>query len=585
MKNFYLKLAASVALVLGISLNAQAREINLQGVKYSVDTIQHYIAGPATKYSRILVSSASTTNKFNASVIEIDLKADKRPEIKVEVGKDCIRTAETVSSMAKRKSNAEKRYIAGVNGDFFVTSAFATDLANFYKAHESYLLNVTQADFLGNPNTTCVVDGQIVSPNFIDKSSNEKALVICENGDMFIDGTEITGQFSTVPNGTGGAMKYIDFRPPGNAMVNFPRAKTDLFFYNKYFGTSTKTDDTGVEMTLELKEGEKFSVNKPFVMKVVKAAANVGNSTIPENGAVISAGPNRTSQIEWMNKLQVGDDVTIKLNIKLTKAGTSPAAIKEICGGDVRILNEGNVTKSGDPDAIRFINTATAKYIRTMVGYSQDRSKFVMCTVDRECGGTGGVTYYDAADLMREYGCYDALDLDGGGSTEMYLRTPGVVNFLRDGAERAVGNAIYAVVNAPEDNTVREVRFKDYAVKLKNGETYKPVFYGYNSNMELLSMNVTSGVKVSAPAELGTVSSDGTLTAKGSGTHLLTATFNGTTTTVPVTITDGAGVSDITVDAEEAVEYYDTTGVKVDEPQKGHLYIVRHGNKISKVIY
>lgn len=582
MKNVYLRTLAASAIIGSVSLCTEAREINLQGITFTVDTIQHYLAGPATKYSRILVSSPN--NKFNASVLEIDLSAENHPEIKVEVGKDCIRTAETISSMAKRKSDTEKRYIAGINGDFFVTSSFATALANSFNTDPNYK-NVTKDDFMGNPNTTCATNGMIVAPNFIDAASKEKALVICENGDMYIDATEITGKFSTVPN-SNGSMKYIDFRQPGQAMVNFPRSDQNLFFYNRYYGESTRTDDTGVEVTLELKEGEKFSINKPFVMKVVSAPAKVGNSKIPENGAVISAGKNRTSQIEWINKLKVGDDVTIELNVKLSKAGISPAGIKEIVGGDVRILNEGNVTQKGDPDALRFINEPTAKYIRTMIGYSQDRKKMVMCTVDRECGGTGGVSYFDAADLMREYGCYDALDLDGGGSTEMYLHTPGVVNYLRDKVERAVGNAIYAVVNAPEDNTVRQIRFMDHALKIKKGDSYKPVFLGYNNNLELLSMDVQEGVKLSAPAELGKVSSDGTFTATGSGTHLLTATFNGTTTSIPVTVLDGSGVEENLADEGNAVvEYYDMTGAKVEEPQKGNIYVVRRGNTITKAIY
>ncbi len=582
MKNVYLRTIAASAIIGSASLCTEAREINLQGITFTVDTIQHYLAGPATKYSRILVSSPN--NKFNASVLEIDLSAENHPEIKVEVGKDCIRTAETISSMAKRKSDTEKRYIAGINGDFFVTSSFATALANSFNTDPNYK-NVTKDDFMGNPNTTCATNGMIVAPNFIDAASKEKALVICENGDMYIDATEITGKFSTVPN-SNGSMKYIDFRQPGQAIVNFPRSDQNLFFYNRYYGGSTRTDDTGVEVTLELKEGEKFSINKPFVMKVVSAPAKVGNSKIPENGAVISAGKNRTSQIEWINKLKVGDDVTIELNVKLSKAGISPAGIKEIVGGDVRILNEGNVTQKGDPDALRFINEPTAKYIRTMIGYSQDRKKMVMCTVDRECGGTGGVSYFDAADLMREYGCYDALDLDGGGSTEMYLHTPGVVNYLRDKVERAVGNAIYAVVNAPEDNTVRQIRFMDHALKIKKGDSYKPVFLGYNNNLELLSMDVQEGVKLSAPAELGKVSSDGTFTATGSGTHLLTATFNGTTTSIPVTVLDGSGVEENLADEGNAVvEYYDMTGAKVEEPQKGNIYVVRRGNTITKAIY
>ena len=274
------------------------------------------------------------------------------------------------------------------------------------------------------------------------------------------------------------------------------------------------------------------------------------------------------------------------INVKLTKAVTTPKGIKTILGGDVKILNAGTVTKKGDADAIRFINEATAKYIRTMIGYSEDRSKLVMCTVDRECGGTGGVTYYDAADLMREYGCYDALDLDGGGSTEMWLQTPGVVNNLRDKVEREIGNAVYVVVNAPEDNTVRTVRFADHSLNIKSGDTYKPVYFGYNNNTELINMNVTSGVKLSCyPATAGTVNSDGSFLCNTNEPFVLTATYNGQTHEINVNGATTAGVNDISIDNTSlSVEYFDIRGYKVENLEPGEVYIRKQGKSVTKVV-
>lgn len=566
-----------------------ARTINLQGEAFNVDTIQHYLAGPATKYSRVLVSSKTGTNKFNACVLEIDLKDSNAPEIELLMGKDKVRTLETISSMATRKSDSQKRYIGGTNGDFFVAWSFASNLVDFWGAQATDDKRVfTISDILGNPNTTCVIDGQVVSPNYLDAASNEKALVICEDGNMYIDGTVLSYKFSTVPK-SDGTMKYIERKQSDGALFNFPRNNKDLTIYNRYYGTSTKTaDETGsYEVVLQLKDGEKFSINEPFKMKVMEKNLNKGNSTIPENGFVLSGGLKRTSQWTWIDQVKVGDEMEFTIGISLAKEGIAPKGIKTILGGDVKILNAGNVTKKGDPDALRFINEATAKYIRTMIGYSQDRSKLVMCTVDRECGGTGGVSYYDAADLMREYGCYDALDLDGGGSTEMWLKTPGVVAYLRDKVEREIGNAVYAVVYGPEDNTVRSVRFADWALRTDAGKTYKPVFYGYNNNTELINMNV-SGVKLSAPSELGTVSSDGTLTVKAkSGKYALTATYNGTSTAIPVYVgADASGVDEMFVASEaEETEYYDTLGRKIASPEKGNVYLKREGSKITKIIY
>lgn len=62
-----------------------------------------------------------------------------------------------------------------------------------------------------------------------------------------------------------------------------------------------------------------------------------------------------------------------------------------------------------------------------------------------------------------------------------------------------------------------------------------------------------------------TKNADGSIAA----THSL---YNGTT-----------GVEDVTVEAEGQTEYYDLRGIRVTNPQPGHIYIVRQGAKTSKV--
>lgn len=515
MKNS-LRLLAAAVLMPAFAIPAGARTMNLQGTTYDVDTVEHYVAGPAMKYSRLAIRSASNT--FGASVLEIDMGAQNRPQIKVEVGRDSVNTAEGVTSVAKRKSDASRRYVAGINGDFFITSSFASQhpLGN---------------SILGFPNVTSATEGKLISPDAIDYSSREKCFILTSAGEMFIDATDLSGTFSFP--GKKSDMKIYH--------TNYPRTDTDIILYNSFFGGWTKTDNTGWEVAIELQEGESWALNRPVKAKVVSEPVQKGNSKIPANGAVISAGQSRTSQIEYIKKYQVGDEVILNLNVSLPKHGDlKPQNISEIIGGDVRILNQGNVTMAGDPDAIRFINTPTAKYQRSLIGFSQDQKKLVLCAVDNGIGG-GGASYYDSADLMRELGCYDALDFDGGGSTLMYLRTPGIVNHLRDGSERAVGNGIYAIVNAPEDNTVRTIRFADHALNLPRYAAYKPVFYGYNGNGELISMDV-KGVTLSAPEGLGEILEDGSLLASGEGCHALTATYNGTTATIAVTVSGSSEI-------------------------------------------
>ena len=75
---------------------------------------------------------------------------------------------------------------------------------------------------------------------------------------------------------------------------------------------------------------------------------------------------------------------------------------------------------------------------------------------------------------MRSYGCYDALDFDGGGSTLMWDAMEGTINRPCVSPERAVGNGIFAVLHAPDDEEVAEIRFADYAVRMPRYGSYRP---------------------------------------------------------------------------------------------------------------
>ena len=59
---------------------------------------------------------------------------------------------------------------------------------------------------------------------------------------------------------------------------------------------------------------------------------------------------------------------------------------------------------------------------RTAFGVSQDGTKAIIMVVDGR-GDSIGATHQEMADLMRTYGAYDAMHLDGGGSSTMAVKT------------------------------------------------------------------------------------------------------------------------------------------------------------------
>lgn len=79
---------------------------------------------------------------------------------------------------------------------------------------------------------------------------------------------------------------------------------------------------------------------------------------------------------------------------------------------------------------------ADATTARTAIGLSQDRRTLTLFTVDVR-GGSEGMRLSEVADeLIREFGVFDALNLDGGGSTTMSMEgadgKPSIVNVSSD---------------------------------------------------------------------------------------------------------------------------------------------------------
>ena len=58
---------------------------------------------------------------------------------------------------------------------------------------------------------------------------------------------------------------------------------------------------------------------------------------------------------------------------------------------------------------------------RTAIGYTKDNN-LIMLTADGREGSSIGLTLNELASLMKEFGCINAMNLDGGGSTVMYVQ-------------------------------------------------------------------------------------------------------------------------------------------------------------------
>lgn len=162
-------------------------------------------------------------------------------------------------------------------------------------------------------------------------------------------------------------------------------------------------------------------------------------AAIPENGYVIAG---RGDRAEVLNQLTIGSEVKLEVS-------TTPNVdkIKFAIGGGSIILKDGELsltnihTKGSNP--------------RTGIGINKDHTEMILVTIDGRDSSFKGVGQEMFGAIMKELGAYNALNLDGGGSTTMAVKASGeskstVVNKPSEGSQRLVINGVGVFSNAPK---------------------------------------------------------------------------------------------------------------------------------------
>ena len=455
---------------------------------YTVDTLQHSKVGPGAYYTAIKFTGPTLT--FRTFYLEADANQPNF-EIRTELGRDSIIGTENISAHAERKTTETECYFAAVNGDFFETTGDVGTPIN-----GSMHNGVPATAVTGSPHFI-ITGGTSPYASFLTASYTYKV-----NGGESISLNRINGRIGT----------------------------NELTVFNSTTGKYTHTPAGTAEIAIELLPGESWKINAPFKAKVVGTASTNGNHQIAEGQGVLSASG---TMAHYVTDLKEGDELEFTFTNTLNNYGGIAPDIRQMVGGNTIFLIDGQTVEQGD----------FSRHPRTMLGYNKDRSKVIFAVVDGRSAISSGATYYELADIMKWANADYGINIDGGGSSSLYLQKFGYMNQPSDGHERAVANGVYCVSKTPKDNNITEIRFKDWAMECPKYGIYTPVFYGYNQYGILIDTDVQD-VTISCNPKLGEIINEGkTFYATGEGTYALTATYNGMTASIPVTVAESENVS------------------------------------------
>ena len=112
--------------------------------------------------------------------------------------------------------------------------------------------------------------------------------------------------------------------------------------------------------------------------------------------------------------------------------------MKTAVGGGPVILQDGEVRVSNNEE-MKFAGKAiNDKHPRTTMGYTKDNKLIILVVQGRFPMIAEGATLNQQAHMLKDLGCWEALNLDGGGSSCMLVNGKITIKPSSEGVQRAV---------------------------------------------------------------------------------------------------------------------------------------------------
>ena len=202
--------------------------------------------------------------------------------------------------------------------------------------------------------------------------------------------------------------------------LNVERGDDRLILYTPQYDADTGTDNTGVEVLVEMDAPAGVTDGGMVTGTVRQIRESRGSTRIPFDHVVLSAGKN--VRTELLNYARIGDQIAISQKIKSYKETCSTTATGPdwtdtyaSVAGAFYFLKDGDIRDfSDDPGA-------AARAPRTAVAYNDDYIFFIV--VDgRDLAHSLGMSIGELAEFARdELGASYGIAEDGGGSSTMVI--------------------------------------------------------------------------------------------------------------------------------------------------------------------
>jgi len=366
-------------------------------------------------------SFGNNKTKIFANVIRVNIK-------KEDIGIEVLKAAKNISSTTKindiirlHDSLDNKQTIAAVNG-------------NFWRAYSNY------------PIGALAVDGKLVEMNPYKEWSS---IFWDTNGKPYIDNFKLSGKVY-LPDNSVIFISDINKRKDSNSIILYnsfagiiipPISKKDIKLVydqlimekaiNETFEDSTEEIIDYEQLKNELLEIQRSNslesklkkitltmLNTPIINQKIRClvtSIDTGAVKLNDNQFILSLG----LIFPDYNFPSINDTISIEFKTNSQSNHLFNYAIT----GTPRLVRKGKASQEARYEGSRSRRFINSKLPRTAIGYNQNKDEIIIATIPSgsRTNRSTGASLQDLAIIMRNLGCYDALNLDGGGSTMMVV--------------------------------------------------------------------------------------------------------------------------------------------------------------------
>lgn len=303
-----------------------------------------------------------------------------------------------------------------IYGGFTVTEMIAYAESLGYN-----VVGAVNADF-GESNG--VPTGMVVENGVYKSSPEGNSAIAFNDGRAFVsEKPEVELTFTNEENGYEYTTEHL----------NKSRTDYGAYVFSEYFSTvSTRTSGDGWFVRFEVLGGDELTLGGEVELIVTEINTDGGSVSIGGDNLILTASDAAALGMV-AESFEVGDRVT--LEISCSDSRLEDADWVSGCGNILAL--DGEIY-----DQDRWNSEVTDANPRTAIGIKSDGT-VVYHVLDGRSSLSVGATLEELAQDMLSMGCVDVVNLDGGGSSVMSLRVPGIDGFT--------------VVNDPSDGRLRSV--------------------------------------------------------------------------------------------------------------------------------